>query len=509
MRQVSHETEQCLRLVQAAAPSEDSAMRATDGLDFVPTPDEQAFAEKWLQEHGLADAIVALHPGAGAPVKQWPSERFGMLAKQLAADHRVGIVVTGDTNEAALVQQVVASSEEAHAAPLVGATIGQVAAVLHRCALAVGGDSGILHLAAAVGTPTVRLYGSVDSQRFGPWGAPEQHQILRSELACVPCKPARLSCRRAALPSLPSQYHHGRGAPISGSDAVARSGRFVAMRIGIDASRALVSQRTGTENYSLHLIRHLLAQAEEELSEDTFDLYCPQRPPAGLFSDSPLARERVIPLPRLWTHVRLSLEMLTNRPDVLFVPAHIIPLFHPASCVVTIHDLGHLYYPETYPKDTLRYLTWGTEHNLKVAQHVLADSQVTKQDIEERFHVEPERITVVYPGISGEYRTGHTPNAIAGVRERYGIDGPYVLYVGTLHPRKNVERLLEAFVAAKREHGLAETLVIAGRLGWLPEGILRRLKDAEPSVKLAGYVPDNDLPLLYEGARLFVPSIPL
>ena len=101
------------------------------------------------------------------------------------------------------------------------------------------------------------------------------------------------------------------------------------MRIGIDASRALVSQRTGTENYSLHLIRHLLAQAEEERSEDTFDLYCPQRPPAGLFSDSPLARERVIPLPRLWTHVRLSLEMLTNRPDVLFVPAHIIPLVHP------------------------------------------------------------------------------------------------------------------------------------------------------------------------------------
>ncbi len=280
------------------------------------------------------------------------------------------------------------------------------------------------------------------------------------------------------------------------------------MRIGIDASRALASQRTGTENYSLHLIRHLLAQAEEELSEDTFDLYCPQRPPAGLFSDSPLARERVIPLPRLWTHVRLSLEMLTNRPDVLFVPAHIIPLFHPASCVVTIHDLGHLYYPETYPKNTLRYLTWGTQHNLKVAQHVLADSQVTKQDIEERFHVEPERITVVYPGISGEYRTGHTPNAIAGVRERYGIDGPYVLYVGTLHPRKNVERLLEAFVAAKQEHGLAETLVIAGRLGWLPEGILRRLKDAEPSVKLAGYVPENDLPLLYEGARLFVlPSL--
>ena len=196
-----HETEQCLRLVQAAAPSEDSAIHATDGLDFVPTPDEQAFAERWLQEHGLVGAIVALHPGAGAPVKQWPSERFGMLAQQLAADHRVGIVVTGDTHEAALVQKVVASSEAAHAVPLVGASIGQVAAVLQRCALAVGGDSGILHLAAAVGTPTVRLYGSVDSQRFGPWGAPEQHQILRSELACVPCN--RLDFPTEELPYHP------------------------------------------------------------------------------------------------------------------------------------------------------------------------------------------------------------------------------------------------------------------------------------------------------------------
>lgn len=279
------------------------------------------------------------------------------------------------------------------------------------------------------------------------------------------------------------------------------------MRIGIDASRALLAQRTGTENYSLQLIQHLLTLAEQEGKEHSFVLYCPEKPQQGLFPKDGW-QERVIPFPRLWTHVRLSWEMLWDKPDVLFVPAHVIPLVHPKASVVTIHDLGHLYYPETYPKNTLRYMTWATEHNVKTARHIIADSEATKRDIVRHFSVSQDRINVVYPGVSPLFHTNHPPAALAAVRERYGIKGPYILYVGTLHPRKNLERLLEAFVKTKRERGLEEHLVIAGRLGWLPEGILQRLEEVGEAVTLAGYVPDSDLPLLYAGATLFVlPSL--
>ena len=279
------------------------------------------------------------------------------------------------------------------------------------------------------------------------------------------------------------------------------------MRIGIDASRALLAQRTGTENYSLQLINHLIELAEHDARDIEFTLYCPQQPADGLFTESSNWKAKVIPFPRLWTHIRLSGEMLVSRPDVLFVPGHVLPYIHPKESVVTVHDVGHLYYPETYPKNMLRYMTWATKHNIEKSKHLLADSEATKADIIRHFSIDPERITVVYPGVSLPFQPKHSATAIQAVQERYGIRPPYVLYVGTLHPRKNVERLLEAFAKAK-QRGLQEHLVIAGRLGWLPEGILRRLRDIDEGVTLAGYVPDTDLPLLYAGATLFVlPSL--
>ena len=115
------------------------------------------------------------------------------------------------------------------------------------------------------------------------------------------------------------------------------------MLIGIDASRAVVAQRTGTEAYSLHLIRALLDLAPAH----RFRLYLNAPAPAGLFAGAQ-CELRTIPFPRLWTHVRLSAEMLRQPPDVLFVPAHVLPLVHPRRSVVTVHDLGHRYHPEAH-----------------------------------------------------------------------------------------------------------------------------------------------------------------
>ncbi|MBI2887788.1 MAG: glycosyltransferase family 4 protein [Chloroflexi bacterium] len=280
------------------------------------------------------------------------------------------------------------------------------------------------------------------------------------------------------------------------------------MRIGIDASRAVSPERTGTENYSLQLIRHLLAAAEQEAPASEFVLYCNRAPARGLFSSDNHHTLRVMPFPRLWTHLRLSWEMLLHAPDVLFVPAHVIPVVHPRASVATIHDLGHLYFPEAYPKETLKYLTWATEQNVRAAAHLLADSQATRADLIRHYSVPPERVTVVYPGVSPLFTQEQDPAELGAVRLHYNLQEPYVLYVGTLHPRKNVTRLIEAFARAKREGRLQERLVLAGRMGWLPEEILRSLQQVGEAVTLLGYVPDDHLPALYGGATAFVlPSL--
>ncbi len=115
------------------------------------------------------------------------------------------------------------------------------------------------------------------------------------------------------------------------------------LEIGIDASRTTVARPSGTEHYARRLIEGLLAQAA---GRHHFRLYYREPPPDGLF---PGTTARVIPFPRLWTHVRLSLELLRARPDVLFVPAHVLPLAHPLPSVVTVHDLGYRYFPEAHP----------------------------------------------------------------------------------------------------------------------------------------------------------------
>ena len=129
------------------------------------------------------------------------------------------------------------------------------------------------------------------------------------------------------------------------------------MFIGIDASRATVARRTGTETYSLHVIRNLIGLG----SAHHFRLYTNGWPPAGLFWGDPApvhAEVRAMPFPRLWTHLRLSAEMAAHPPDLLFVPAHVLPLIHPRRSVVTVHDLGYLSFPEAHREGDRRYLDW-------------------------------------------------------------------------------------------------------------------------------------------------------
>ncbi len=277
--------------------------------------------------------------------------------------------------------------------------------------------------------------------------------------------------------------------------------------IAIDASRLSVRERTGTERYSYELIA-ALARIDHFNPYLLYSNGLPEAlPPLG-----PNFNLRSLPLPRLWTHARLGPALLRERPGLLFVPAHVIPLLHPPS-LVTIHDLGYLTFPEAHTARRRLELDLSTRWNLHAARHVIAISQATKDDLVRSYQVNPERISVIHHGLSADFRPVEDGAALQALRARYNLHAPYFLYVGTIQPRKNLMRLIEAFaqaLPAMSHDGATPLLVLAGRQGWLSEAILRRAHELgiASAVRFLGYVPDHELPALLTAAQAFVfPSL--
>jgi glycosyltransferase involved in cell wall biosynthesis len=276
------------------------------------------------------------------------------------------------------------------------------------------------------------------------------------------------------------------------------------MLIGVDASRAIAPHPTGTETYSRRLIQALLALE----SPHRFRLYFRTKPPTDAFPGADL---RPIPFPRLWTHLRLSWEMALHAPDALFVPSHVLPLIHPKISFVTVHDLGYRYFPEAHPWPQRLYLELSTRWNARAATHLLADSEATKRDLIKHYQTPSEKIAVAYPGVDSALAPVRDPSAIQAVRTRYGIGPAYFFYLGTLQPRKNLARLIEAFSQFLARHPeSAMELVLAGKRGWLYHDLFEqvRRRGMEPRVHFPGYVAAEDKAALLSGAQAFTfPSL--
>jgi glycosyltransferase involved in cell wall biosynthesis len=281
--------------------------------------------------------------------------------------------------------------------------------------------------------------------------------------------------------------------------------------IGIDASRAVSAAPTGTEAYAYHLIRALLPLLEPH---HDVRLYFREPPDASLNSGGFAealndADVRVMPFPRLWTHARLSVEMGLHPPNLLFVPAHVLPLVRPRRTLVTVHDLGYRRFPEAHPTWQRRYLELSTRWNVRVATHVLADSQATRDAIVEAYGTDPEKITVVHPGCTRTLAPARDHERLRAVRERYALTEDYVLFIGRVQPRKNLERLIDAFAHIAPDYP-ALSLVLAGPTGWLSDPIEARARDLDlgSRVRFTGYIAEEDKAPLISGARAFAfPSL--
>ena len=193
------------------------------------------------------------------------------------------------------------------------------------------------------------------------------------------------------------------------------------MRIAIDASRATAAEPAGTENYSLHLIRALVDVAAGRPDLE-LELYA-KAVLSGEMGDRNGYTTHVIPDGRGWTHLRLSAQMLRRRPDVLFVPAHVVPLIHPQRTVVTIHDLGYLQYPEAHPTVDRWYLDLSTRWNARSACRIITPSQATKIDVMNRLGVGGDLVEVIHSGVDPSILPVDDGARIEEVKSRHGIAG--------------------------------------------------------------------------------------
>lgn len=263
--------------------------------------------------------------------------------------------------------------------------------------------------------------------------------------------------------------------------------------VGFDGSRAFIPNKTGTENYSYQLLKALAKRDKN----NTYIVYLrPGTPGEALQGWPDNFQFSILNFQFLWTQSGLALQTFKDNLDVLFVPAHTLPLFRKPGLktVITVHDLGSEYLPSTHQIKQRLYLGFMQRYQLKTASKIIAVSEATKEDLVKRIGLKPEKITVVYEGYDNKIFKPIKNNQ----------SKTYYLFVGTIQPRKNLERLIRAFVKVDK------TLIIVGQKGWLSDEIYQLPKKLkiEDRVKFLGYVPDEKLPSLYSGAiALVFPSL--
>lgn len=275
------------------------------------------------------------------------------------------------------------------------------------------------------------------------------------------------------------------------------------MLIGIDANEAnLTRQRVGVNQYAFSLL-HALCNLK---THHQFVIYLKNSPLDDLPAEKVNWHYRVIPFPKLWTQTRLPFDLFTHqpRPEVFFSLTHYAPRWSPVPTVVSIMDLGFLRTPEQFtPRDLNQLKSW-TAYSVRQAKKIITISNHSKKDIVKNYNRKSEDVVVTYPGYDQKlFKPTRNPKTL----EKYGITEPFFLFLSSLKPSKNVERLIKAFDNLEpRTHNL----VISGKKAWLYDQIFTRVKELglERRVIFTGFVEESEVPVLMSHASAFVmPSL--
>lgn len=281
------------------------------------------------------------------------------------------------------------------------------------------------------------------------------------------------------------------------------------MHIGIDA-HAIGAQQGGNETYIRNLITALAALDHQ----NQYTLYLSAAPAAEAWRNRYANFDvRLLPPPTPLVRVPLALALeLRRRPvDVLHVQ-YTAPPFCPAPFVTTIHDLAFEHLPETFTRRGKAQLRLTVRRTARHAAHILTVSEFSRQDIINTYHLPPDKITVTHNGCEAQFTPQPTSEREAEtIKQKFGIARDYLLAVGSLQPRKNLVRLLQAYAMLRTQQpGFQLQLVIVGRQLWLYKEVLREIKQQNfaADVIVTGYASDEDLPALYRSAvALVYPSL--
>lgn len=278
------------------------------------------------------------------------------------------------------------------------------------------------------------------------------------------------------------------------------------MTIGIDGNEANVKNRVGSGVYTYELLKQFA-----KLKSPRFIVYLKEKTLPDLPKETENFKYFTFGPRKFWTQFALPIKLtFGKKPDVFFSPAHYGPRFSKIPYVVTIHDLSYLHYPELFRKEDLLQLTNWSKYSIKNSVAIIAPSKSTKDDIVKNYHVDPTKITVTYEGYNKEAFKPQSAAKISTVKKKYKIVGDYIIFIGTLQPRKNIERLIDALNSIIHDSKFMIQLVVVGKKGWMYDQILAKSKvlGIEDRVIFTDFVPDVDLPALLSGAQVYVnPSL--
>lgn len=266
-------------------------------------------------------------------------------------------------------------------------------------------------------------------------------------------------------------------------------------------------QRAGIGRYTRSLIYALSALD----TQDQFTLFVPRDakylddvpsfPPNYRFVHAPLTERSLV---RLWQRARIPLpvELVTGAHEVFYSPDFVLPPTRARKKILTIHDLSFKRMPETAIPNLKWYLEAAVPRSIQRADLIFADSDATRNDLIELYHTPPDRVQTLYSGCDPMFRRVLDEQEFARVRTAYNLEKPFILHVGTIEPRKNLVRLIQAFSRLPQRNDIE--LVIAGGRGWMYDEIYAAPEKfgVTQSVRFLGFTPDANLPALYSLATL-------
>ena len=263
------------------------------------------------------------------------------------------------------------------------------------------------------------------------------------------------------------------------------------MVVGVDGNEANIGQRVGSNTFAYEVLKRFPEKHQYKVFL--------KNPPVSDLPKS-FSYEVVKPSP-YWTQFALPIRLFTKRDiDVFYSSSHYAPRFCPVPLIITIYDLSFEKFPLYFKKSDLIKLKNWTAYSAKKADHIITISEYSKRDIMEIYNVPESKITVAYPGYNPDvYKVNKN------TENKFNIKGKYIVYVGTLQPRKNLALLIEALENLKDIK-----LVIVGKKGWLYEDIFSKVKSLklEDRVIFTDFIPDTEIALLLNGAECFVlPSL--